>query len=48
MLLRQTRTGDVIDAAVVLLAADHEILSSDPGDLATRAASGVHVELIRV
>jgi hypothetical protein len=50
VLLRIARREDVIDAAVVLLAADgDDILTSDPGDLADLArAAGRHVELIRV
>jgi hypothetical protein len=49
-LLARTRTADVIDAAVVLLAADgDDILTSDPGDLTVLAnEAGAHVELIVV
>lgn len=47
-LLARTRGSDVIDAAVVLLAADgDDILTSDPDDLAVlAAAAGTHVELL--
>lgn len=49
-LLRETGSSDVIDAAVVLLAGDDDlILTSDPDDLAALAvASGIHVEIIPV
>lgn len=49
-LLRETGSSDVIDAAVVLLAGDDDlILTSDPEDLAAlAAASGIHVEIIPV
>jgi hypothetical protein len=48
MLLKQTRTTDVIDAAVVLLAEDGDIiLTSDPDDLEPLArAAGVHVDIV--
>jgi uncharacterized protein YaiI (UPF0178 family) len=48
-LLAVARRRDVIDAALVLLAADGDhIVTSDPDDLAPLAvASGRHVELIR-
>ena len=48
MLLKQTRTTDVIDAAVVLLAEDGDIiLTSDPADLEPLArAAGVHVDIV--
>lgn len=48
VLLGRTATTDVIDAAVVLLAADDdEILTSDPDDLAVLASvAGTHLELI--
>lgn len=50
MLLKQTRTSDVIDAAVVLLAADGDsILTSDPDDLEPLArAAGLHVEIVEL
>lgn len=49
-LLAIARASDVIDAAVVLLAADgDDILTSDPDDLTALAAAGdTHVELITV
>jgi hypothetical protein len=49
-LLAASRTADVIDAALALIAEDgDDIVTSDPGDLATLvAAAGRHVELIRV
>ncbi len=49
-LLARTRTGDVIAAAVILLASDGDmILTSDPHDLQVLAsAAGVHVELVPV
>jgi hypothetical protein len=42
--------SDVVDAALVLLAADgDEILTSDPADLRPlAAAAGVHVDLVPV
>lgn len=50
LLLKQSRTSDVIDAAVVLLAADGDsILTSDPDDLEPLAlAAGVHVDIVAV
>jgi hypothetical protein len=50
LLLAKTRTPDVIDAALVLLAADGDsLLTSDPDDLAMLAvAAGVHVDVVRV
>ena len=50
VLLSKTRTADVIDAAVALLAMDGDsVLTSDPGDLsALVVAAGVHVDVIRV
>jgi hypothetical protein len=50
VLLARAGARDVIDAAVVLLAADgDEILTSDPHDLAMlAAASGVHADLVAV
>ncbi|MDQ3988716.1 MAG: twitching motility protein PilT [Actinomycetota bacterium] len=47
-LLAATGSSDVIDAAVVLLAKDHDhVVTSDPEDLRPLAeASGRHVELI--
>lgn len=49
-LLAAAGTNDVVDAAVVLLAADGDvILTSDIGDLAVLAsAAGIHVDLLRV
>ncbi len=49
-LLRRTRTADVIDAALVLLAADGDVLlTSDPNDLAPLAfAAGIHVDIVSV
>ncbi|HEY6425344.1 MAG TPA: hypothetical protein VIY28_19300 [Pseudonocardiaceae bacterium] len=49
-LLGQVRGSDVIDAAVVLLAGDDDlILTSDPDDLlALAAASCIHVEIVPV
>jgi hypothetical protein len=50
MLLGQARKTDAIDAAVVLLANDGDmILTSDPRDLRPlAAAAAVHVDLVRV
>jgi hypothetical protein len=50
MLLAKSRTADVIDAALVLLAADGDsLLTSDPRDLAVLAtAAGVHVDVVPV
>ena len=50
VLLAQSRTADVIDAAVVLLAEDGDwILTSDPDDLAQLVeAAGLHVDVIAV
>lgn len=50
VLLGQAGAKDVIDAAVVLLAADDDlIITSDPGDLRPlAAAAGTHVEIIPV
>jgi hypothetical protein len=50
VLLARTRSADVIDAALVLLAADGDLLlTSDPGDLALlAAAAGLHVDVVRV
>lgn len=47
-LLSRVGTGDVIDAALVLLAEDgDEIVTSDPGDLAALAArADLHVDVI--
>ena len=49
-LLARTRRADVIDAALVLLAADGDlVLTSDPHDLrALAAAAGLHVEIVPV
>lgn len=50
VLLARARRTDVVDAAVVLLAADGDtILTSDPRDLeALAVGAGVHVDLVRV
>ena len=50
MLLARARKADVVDAAVVLLAADGDsILTSDPDDLEHLAiAAGLHVDIIAV
>jgi hypothetical protein len=50
VLLARARTRDVIDAALVLLAADEDwLLTSDPGDLEVlAAAAGLHVEIVPV
>ncbi len=50
LLLGRTRTRAVIDAALVLLAADGDVLlTSDPADLAPlAAAAGLHVDIVRV
>jgi hypothetical protein len=50
VLLGRTGQDDVIDAAVVLLAADGDwILTSDPAGLRSLAvAAGIHVELVPV
>jgi hypothetical protein len=50
VLLAKTRTADVIDAALVLLATDGDtLLTSDPRDLTVlAAAAGVHVDVVRV
>ena len=50
VLLGRAGASDVVDAALVLLAADgDEILTSDPDDLRPlAAAAGVHVELVPV
>ena len=50
MLLAQTKTSDVVDAAVALLAKDgDEILTSDVRDLRPLVkATGAHVDLIQV
>jgi hypothetical protein len=49
-LLARARKSDVIDAALVLLAADGDyILTSDPEDLEPLAlAAGLQIEIIRV
>ena len=50
VLLSKTRTADVIDAAVALLAVDGDsVMTSDPDDLASLiAAAGVHADVVRV
>ncbi len=50
ILLARTRRSDVVDAALVLLAADGDsILTSDPDDIEPLAfAAGVHVDIIAV
>lgn len=50
VLLSKAGGSDVIDAAVVLLAADDDlILTSDPDDLVGLAvASGIHIEIVQV
>jgi hypothetical protein len=50
VLLGRARSTDVIDAAVVLLAADGDfILTSDPGDIvALAAAAELHVDVVPV
>jgi hypothetical protein len=50
ILLGRARKTDVVDAAVVLLAADGDtILTSDPDDLkALAAAAATHVDIVRV
>jgi hypothetical protein len=50
LLLAASGGADVIDAALICLAADgDDVLTSDPGDLKDLAqAAGVHVELIPV
>lgn len=50
VLLGKTRTADVIDAALALLAAEGDsLLTSDPNDLAALvAAAGVHVDVVRI
>ena len=49
-LLARTKTGDVIDAALALLARDgDELLTSDPRDLRPLVrASGAHVDIVPV
>jgi len=50
MLLGRARMKDVVDAALVLLAVDGDmILTSAPDDLAALAdAAGLHVDLVAV
>jgi hypothetical protein len=50
LLLAEAGNDDVIDAAVVLLAADGDlIMTSDTGDLSALASAfGAHVELVAV
>jgi hypothetical protein len=50
LLLAKTRTVDVIDAALALLASDGDsVLTSDPSDVAAlAAAAGAHVDVVRV
>lgn len=47
-LLARTATADVIDASLVLLALDDDVIvTSDPDDIETlAAAAGVHVEVL--
>ncbi|MGH3611531.1 MAG: hypothetical protein ACRDRK_02705 [Pseudonocardia sp.] len=49
-LLARAGSRDVIDAALILLARDNDlVITSDPGDLrALAAASGIHLEIIPV
>lgn len=49
-LLGRSGSSDVVDAALVLLARDDDmLLTSDPGDLAAlAAAAGVHVTVVRI
>lgn len=49
-LLGRAHRSDVIDAALVLIAADEDsVLTSDPGDLETLAvAAGRHIDLVHV
>jgi hypothetical protein len=50
VLLGRARMHDVVDAALVLLAEDGDLLvTSDPGDLVPLAtAAGVHVDIVSV
>ena len=50
LLLARAGSSDVIDAALVLLAGDGDlVLTSDPGDLRPlAAAAGLHVDLVPV
>lgn len=50
VLLGRAAMSDVIDAALVLLAADDDwLLTSDPDDMETlAAAAGLHVDIVRV
>lgn len=50
LLLRRTRTNDVIDAAIVLVASDGDmIVTSDAGDIVRLAeAAGLHVDIVEV
>jgi hypothetical protein len=50
LLLRKTRTRDVIDAAIVLVASDGDIIvTSDAGDLVPLVdAAGLHVDIVEV
>jgi hypothetical protein len=50
VLLARTKTSDVIDAAIALLARDgDELLTSDAGDLRKLVrASGAHVDIVAV
>ena len=50
VLISESKTEDVLDAALVLLAADGDMLvTSDPGDLEPLAsAAGLHVDIVRV
>ena len=50
MLLGRSRRSDVVDAALVLLAADGDcVLTSDPDDLTPLArAADLHIDIVRV
>jgi hypothetical protein len=50
ILLGRSRTKDVIDAALILLAEDGDLLlTADPGDLETLAAAAkLHVDIVAV
>jgi hypothetical protein len=50
LLLRDARRADVVDAALVLLANDGDmIMTADPGDIVPlAAAAGIHVDIVPV